>query len=832
MRLRFVNCAVSLVFFLLASLAPVWAQTNGGGDAFASSVAETADIALKDAAVALADLASGVRENSSNEAKLATYRASLEAEKRKIAASLETLKTRLSVIEDRLKALGSAPAEADVPEDSIVARERQALELEKGAINGLVGRADDLAAEAARLSSEVTSARQVVFANTLMKRTVIDSSTWTSAQAAFSDQWSAFVRTVGSWISFTWEYKRPQLLAALFLSCLTALIFVGIGYRILGPFLARGREILEPSYISRLSVAFWSTVLPSMTMAAFATSIYIFLDGFNILRSDIAPVVAAALQVVVILFFVIKVTRAVLAPVKPNWRLVHVSDRGAWALSLCVLFLVLINGADYLVGEIYTALGAPLVLTVANSFMASLLAGFVFLYMAFISPLQKPETGDTERGRAWPSSIRLLLAAAGVFLFAAAALGYIGLARFVSTQIVLTGAVVVTMWIGFVTGRTVSQPDALADTRVGLILRERFGLSDVGIDQAGLAAGLGIYFLVLALGIPLILLQWGFYAQDIWIWVRAFTTNIEVGSIRISLVSIAAGALLFVVGLYFSRWLLRWIDGNVLARSNLDSGVRNSVKTGLNYVGAAIALLVGVSAAGIDLSSLALVAGALSLGIGFGLQNIVSNFVSGLILLVERPFKVGDWVVTGSTEGIVKHISVRATEIETFQHQSIIVPNSELINASLGNWTHRNKLGRTDVTVGVSYDADPQKVFDLLLEIGESYSKALKNPEPSVEFIGFGDSSLDFSLRIHLANVLDGFNARNDLRLLIFERFQAEGIEIPFPQRDINIRVQELDKLRPVDRPKAPRKAKERKPVPENMGGLDGDTDPGGDDGR
>ncbi len=830
MRSRFVIRAVSLVFFMLASLAPVWAQTNGGGDAAASSVAETADIALKNAAGTLADLAQGIRENSNDEAKLAAYRASLEADKRKIAGILDTLKTRLLVIEDRLKALGGAPAEADAAEDSIVARERQTLETERGAINGLIGRADDLAALAARLSSEVTSARQVVFASTLMKRTVIDSSTWTSAQAAFSDQWSVFVRAVGSWISFTWDYKRLPLLGALFLSCLIALIFVGLGYRVFGPFLTRGQEILEPSYIGRLSVAFWATVLPSMTMAAFATSIYIFLDGFNVLRGDIAPMVAALLQVVVILFFVVKVTRAVLAPVKPNWRLVHVSDRGAWALSLCVLLLVLINGADYLAGEIYAALGAPLVLTVANSFMASLFAGFVFLCMAFIRPLQ--QTGDAGRGRAWPPTIRLSLAAAGVFLIAAAALGYVGLARFVSTQIVLTGAIVVTMWIGFVTGRTVSKPDALADTRVGLLLKERVGLSDVGIDQAGLAAGLGIYFLVLALGIPLILLQWGFYAQDIWIWVHAFTTNIEVGSIRISLVSIAAGALLFFVGLYFSRWLLRWVDGNVLARSKLDSGVRNSVKTGLNYVGAVIALLVGVSAAGIDLSSLALVAGALSLGIGFGLQNIVSNFVSGLILLVERPFKVGDWVVTGSTEGIVKHISVRATEIETFQHQSIIVPNSELINASLGNWTHRNKLGRTDVTVGVSYDADPQKVFDILLEIGGNYEKALKNPEPSVEFVGFGDSSLDFTLRIHLANVLDGFNARNDLRLLIFDRFKAEGIEIPFPQRDINIRVQELEKLRPSEPPKATRKTKARKPVPENMGGLDGDVDLDGDDGR
>src|SRR5690606_8665296 len=131
-----------------------------------------------------------------------------------------------------------------------------------------------------------------------------------------------------------------------------------------------------------------------------------------------------------------------------------------------------------------------------------------------------------------------------------------------------------------------------------------------------------------------------------------------------------------------------WMDRSVLARGRVDAGVRNSVRTGIGYAGIAVAVLIGIAAAGIDLSSLALVAGALSLGIGFGLQNIVSNFVSGLILLAERPFKVGDWIEAGGVSGTVKKISVRATEIETFQRQTVILPNSELINAAVGNWTH------------------------------------------------------------------------------------------------------------------------------------------------
>jgi small-conductance mechanosensitive channel len=226
-----------------------------------------------------------------------------------------------------------------------------------------------------------------------------------------------------------------------------------------------------------------------------------------------------------------------------------------------------------------------------------------------------------------------------------------------------------------------------------------------------------------------------------------------------------------------------------MARSKADAGVRNSVKTGIGYLGIAIAAIFGVSSAGLDLSNLALVASALSVGIGFGLQNIVSNFVSGLILLVERPFKVGDWVVTGATEGTVKRISVRATEIETFRRQSIIVPNSEFINSPVGNWTHRNRIARSEIPVGVSYEADPRKVMDILLELVRAQPLILKNPEPHVEFLRFGDFSLDFEVRFFLADLSDGLPVRNQLRIDILRRFREEGIDIASPQRNLNVHV-------------------------------------------
>ena len=228
--------------------------------------------------------------------------------------------------------------------------------------------------------------------------------------------------------------------------------------------------------------------------------------------------------------------------------------------------------------------------------------------------------------------------------------------------------------------------------------------------------------------------------------------------------------------------------GSVLARGRVDAGVRNSIRTAVGYAGIAVAALIGVSAAGINLSNLALVAGALSLGIGFGLQNIVSNFVSGLILLAERPFKAGDWIEAGAVTGTVKRISVRATEIETFQRQTVILPNSDLINAAVGNWTHRNKLGRVEIRIGVAYGSDVKRVHDILLEIGRGHPLVLKNPEPFVFFADFGASSLDFELRLYLSDILSGLSVQNEIRFQIVEAFEREGIEIPFPQRDIHIK--------------------------------------------
>ncbi len=544
----------------------------------------------------------------------------------------------------------------------------------------------------------------------------------------------------------------------------------------------RHEEDDEPTYFRQLSLAFWSTLIPTLALAAFAMSSYFFLSSFNVLRPDIAPIVAITLAMGVVLFFIARLAGAVLSPNRSSWRLVRVSDRGAKMLMVPIFAMALVNGLDYLLGSISESLGSPVVLTIAKSFVASIIIGLILMSMAWIRPVLRADEPYDAPGRPWPRVISLSFLLLGAALIATALSGYVGLARFIATQITVTSAILVTVYIGLLTGKSVSKQGAFAETVAGRYLERRFHLEPVALDQFGLFAGLGIYVLVLSFFIPLILMQWGFKTADIESWAYQVLTEIRIGTITISLVGILAGVLLFALG-FSSRVGCSAGSTATSCAQSCRRGVRNSIRTGIGYMGVGIAGLIGLSAAGIDLSSLALVAGALSLGVGFGLQNIVSNFVSGLILLVERPFKVGDWIVSGTTEGFVRRISVRATEIETFQHQSIMMPNSLLINASVGNWTHRNKLGRSEIAVTVTYASDPRRVIELLYEIAAAHPMILKNPAPNVGFTAFEDERMTFELRIYVADVLTAGGVRNDLRVSIYERFRDEGIGAPFPMK-------------------------------------------------
>lgn len=269
------------------------------------------------------------------------------------------------------------------------------------------------------------------------------------------------------------------------------------------------------------------------------------------------------------------------------------------------------------------------------------------------------------------------------------------------------------------------------------------------------------------------------------------TQGFMIGSLQIIPVRFVSAILTIAAIFIIGGWLRKQLRIKWLKYTHYDRGAREAMVTMAGYLVFAIAILAGLSVAGFEFGNIALIAGALSVGIGFGLQNIVNNFISGLILLFERPIKTGDWVVVGNTEGHVKRIRIRSTQIQTFDRADVIVPNSELISNQVTNWMLHDPRGRLRLSIGVAYGSDTSKVKEILENIAKEHPQVISDgsvSEPRVLFRGFGDSSLDFELRAFIRNIDDRMRIISDLNFAIDAAFRENDIEIPFPQRDIHIK--------------------------------------------
>ena len=269
------------------------------------------------------------------------------------------------------------------------------------------------------------------------------------------------------------------------------------------------------------------------------------------------------------------------------------------------------------------------------------------------------------------------------------------------------------------------------------------------------------------------------------------TDGIPMGDIRVIPTNILAGIIAFTILAGLTGWVKRWIDKRWLRQITPDRGARDALVTVVGYTGFSISALVGLSISGVNITGIAVVAGALSVGIGFGLQAIANNFVSGIILLFERPIKAGDFVSVGDVEGFVRKISIRATEIETLDNQDMLIPNSELISGRVTNWVLHNPYGRLIVKIGVAYGSDIEKVAAILEDSANQHEQVISDGRaspPKALFMGFGDSSLDFELRVRITDIKRRYDVLSDLNFIINQRFASENIVIPFPQRDLHIR--------------------------------------------
>ena len=264
--------------------------------------------------------------------------------------------------------------------------------------------------------------------------------------------------------------------------------------------------------------------------------------------------------------------------------------------------------------------------------------------------------------------------------------------------------------------------------------------------------------------------------------------HVDIAAVQTVALRLIAAVIVFGAIVYGTRALQSVFRRGVLASGRLDQGIAYSIDKALGYAGLGFAVLYAASVAGLDLTGLTIVAGALSVGVGFGLQTVISNFVCGLIVLIERPIKVGDWVVVKDNDGIVKRISVRSTEITTGNGASVLIPNSEFITGTVLNWTHGDPGGRVEVKVRVSQKTDPRAVLQALQAAAARTPGILAKPAPDVSFDNFGPEALEFSAGVHVANINSGGKVRTDMRVAILEEFRRAGIELALPQRQVQVR--------------------------------------------
>jgi len=764
-----------------------------------------------------------LKQPSYSEEKTKQLRSLLVRVRQETAAVEKRAEENLTAAEQLLATLGAEPSDTEPAEPDSVKLKRAQYNRDISDYKARVQQAQLARARADQLDDRLSKATTTLLVVDLLTRMPLPYLPGT-VETAVDDYWQLATELANApkawWRSLPPENRRiGGLLVGLALMAIALAAGVLLRRWILRRF-GRDPAIDDPSYSRRFFSAFAECIARGIVPALFFTAILLRIQSDDArIAGYLLDTLTAFCGAMIFLFLAVALVQAVLAPDMPAWQLTTLKRRNAVIIGRRTILVVGIIAADFFIRESAQPLGLSQAFWSVQGALFGTVENLLILLLLLRSlwepvddetaPDEAPATtADTPEGpkisRFW-AGLRIIIgviAFGGIIAFLA---GYPRLGDHINEALITSAAIAAMLFLvrGLLRELVgMGLRSVVAKRHLGLPHTTRSAMkfwARAALDAALIISG-GVWMLIV----------WGVPADDLSRLSGRALTGFEVGSVTISITDIVTSLVVFALVLGITRVLQRALADRVLPETRLAVGVQHSLAAGFGYVGIILAITLTLSTLGIDLSNIALIAGALSVGIGFGLQNVVNNFVSGLILLIERPIQVGDWVVVGTNEGRVKRISVRATEIETFQRASVIIPNAELLSNSVTNWTHKDNLGRVDIPVGVAYGSDTEKVRDILLECAKECDEVLAFPEPFVLFMNFGNSSLDFELRCYVGDVIRRLRVATEIRYMIDRRFREEGVEIPFPQHVVH-----MAPAANADQPRAAEPEPDPKPEPD-----------------
>ena len=715
----------------------------------------------------------------------------LEETRISLLVARKNIEQELKFVQKRIEALGEAPE--DGKELSVIAQQRDEFGKEEVFQKGRLAEADILLARIDELNALILDIRnKELLGNLITKQTPLYHP---EVLLKASEQFVQFVFDIikspvewyGKLNSKQKKYVKSNIIPVGFTALLS--LFLGIWLRL---FIMRRfgykKDVEHPRYEKKVFAAVFVAIAYGVIPASIIIGFLIWMISTKVFTVGFfGLVLASLLYYSLYVVFASAFSRVTFAPYNEKWRLVNVGNEKARRITKALYFSAYAIGLASFLEHVSISANYGLEL---NYFITVVSCGIKAFCIVLIvkrvfwdgendacEDFSDTAEADENDGLSIAFKIIFFVSLFVLAVFWLAVAGYPKLSAFILNRSILSVIVV-----GFF---MVMRKVFLEGLQRLLLLRfwvRTFKMRRRMLAKIDFWMSLIIDPVLMVIAVFALLSLWGVSTDLLLNSIKKLFFGFQIGGVNISLIAIIFAILAFFVSLAVVKALRVRLVNNVLNKMDIDDGIKHSLSSGISFVGFILAAIIAITVMGGNLSNLALIASALSVGIGFGLQNVINNFVSGIIILFERPFKVGDWVIVNGEEGKIKQINIRSTEVETFKKTSIIIPNATLISNSVTNLTHGNNWSRQSVTVGVAYGTDVEKVKRILLECAAKCKYVLKNPAPYVLFKDFAASSMEFEIRCYTNDIWNGWTIPSELRYEINRRFIEEGIEIPFQQ--------------------------------------------------